>query len=232
MASKQIKCIKSVGKEILCKYCEGYLIKHGLSPSGGERYKCKACSKTQMKVYKNKACAGIIDQEIVDHLKEGCGIRSISRLLYISISTVSKRILKISKTIKPPHIFLGKEYEMDEIKTFVQRKTKHIWVAYAIQKDSKQVIAFVVGRRTKRTLNVVIETLILSKAKTIFTDKLNIYKSLIDQNIHSTNNRGTNYIERKHLTIRTHLKRLNRKTICFSRSTAMLAACLKIYFWY
>ncbi|HMW09684.1 MAG TPA: transposase, partial [Bacteroidia bacterium] len=31
--------------------------------------------------------------------------------------------------------------------------------------------------------------------------------------------------------LRTHLKRLNRRTICFTRSAIMLFACLKIYFW-
>ncbi|MFY1046718.1 IS1 family transposase [Chryseobacterium sp. GP-SGM7] len=33
------------------------------------------------------------------------------------------------------------------------------------------------------------------------------------------------------LNIRTHLKRLNRRTICFSKSNLILIAILKIYFW-
>ena len=33
--------------------------------------------------------------------------------------------------------------------------------------------------------------------------------------------RNTQQIERKHLTLRTRIKRLMRKTICFSRSTQM-----------
>ncbi|WP_419483940.1 IS1 family transposase [Alistipes indistinctus] len=32
------------------------------------------------------------------------------------------------------------------------------------------------------------------------------------------------------MTIRTHLKRLARKIICFSRSAVILSAILKIYF--
>lgn len=214
-----------------CKYCSNDCIKAGKQRNGAQKWYCKHCLKYQLAYYKNKAYGQNINQEIINHLKESCGIRSIARLLEISTGTVCARILKISKNIKRPHILMGKEYEMDEIKTFVKRKTKHIWVAYAIRKDTKEVIDFVVGRRTKKTLNRVIETLLLSGAKRIFTDKLNIYKSLIEDKIHSTKNRGTNYIERNHLTIRTHLKRLNRRTICFSRSIAMLSACLRIYFW-
>jgi hypothetical protein len=43
--------------------------------------------------------------------------------------------------------------------------------------------------------------------------------------------RNTNHIERKNLSLRTHLKRLNRRTICFSKSLVILSACLRIYFW-
>lgn len=35
--------------------------------------------------------------------------------------------------------------------------------------------------------------------------------------------------ERMNLTLRTHLKRLIRRGICFSRSAVMLDACLKLY---
>jgi insertion element IS1 protein InsB len=80
-------------------------------------------------------------------------------------------------------------------------------------------------------LRGVIETLKIASAKAIYTDKLPSYKSLIPKAIHKTMHRGINYIERKNLTLRTHLKRLNRKTICYSKSLAMLTACIKIYFW-
>nr|WP_307462315.1 IS1 family transposase [Chryseobacterium sp. SORGH_AS_0447] len=49
--------------------------------------------------------------------------------------------------------------------------------------------------------------------------------------MHSTKRFGTNTIERLNLTIRTHLKRFNRRTICFTESKIILKAILKIYFW-
>ncbi|WP_129020226.1 IS1 family transposase [Edaphocola flava] len=125
----------------------------------------------------------------------------------------------------------GKEYEMDELCIYVKNKARKRWIAYAIRKDTREVVDFSIGSRTNRTLTKVTDTLILSNAVKVFTDKLINYKYLLPSSIHSTKNRGTNHIERKNLTLRTHLKRLGRKTICFSRSIAMLAACLKIYFW-
>jgi len=38
---------------------------------------------------------------------------------------------------------------------------------------------------------------------------------------HQAGKRNTQQIERKHLTLRTRITRLVRKTICFSRSTQM-----------
>ncbi|MBL7706316.1 MAG: hypothetical protein JNM21_12295 [Taibaiella sp.] len=73
--------------------------------------------------------------------------------------------------------------------------------------------------------------MILYEAAKVFTDKLPNYKYLLPSTIHSTKYSGTNHIERKNLTLRTHLKRLSRRTICFSRSIAMLHGCLMIYFW-
>src|SRR5690606_33260476 len=121
--------------------------------------------------------------------------------------------------------------EVDEINTFIKRKSKKVWIAYALECASKTVVNFRIGARTNKTLNYVLKNLKHSNAKQIYTDGLKNYKYLIDQKIHRVTRHGTNHIERNNLTLRTHLKRLNRKTICFSRSLVVLAAVLKIYFW-
>jgi len=113
---------------------------------------------------------------------------------------------------------------------FVSRKTFQIWVAYAITKGTKEVINFAIGRRTNYTLRRVTNTLIRSNATKVYTDKLPQYQALLPKSIHSVKRNGTNHIERKNLSLRTHLKRLSRRTICFSRSITLLSACLKIYF--
>jgi insertion element IS1 protein InsB len=84
----------------------------------------------------------------------------------------------------------------------------------------------------KKNLKRVTDTLLLSNCRQIFTDGLAIYKQIIPAALHKIKRYGTNHIERKNLGLRTHLKRLSRKTIAFSKSLLMLEACLKIYFWY
>lgn len=111
------------------------------------------------------------------------------------------------------------------------RRRNLIWIAYALDRESKQVVSYNIGPRINMTLGVVTDTLRYAQAKYIYTDRLRNYRSLIEKGVHRTTFYGTNHIERHNLTVRTHLKRLSRKTICYSKSVAMLSAILKIYFW-
>lgn len=214
-----------------CINCKGKAIKYGKTANGKQRFCCSVCNKTFLQEYSYNAYHLPTDTFIVKYIKEGVGIRSIARLLAISTTTVLKRIVSISKTVSKPLISFGKNYEVDEIRTFVKSKNRLIWVVYALQKDTKQVVEFAVGKRTNKTLNKVIGTLLLSNVKKVYTDKLPNYKTIIPEEIHNTSFRGTNHIERRNLNLRTHLRRLNRRTICYSKSVTMLVACLKIYFW-
>jgi insertion element IS1 protein InsB len=54
-----------------------------------------------------------------------------------------------------------------------------------------------------------------------YTDHWGAYTRHLDPEVHSPGKRNTQKIERKHLTLRTRIKRLVRKTICFSKSTQM-----------
>jgi len=162
--------------------------------------------------------------------KEGIGIRSTARILRISTTTLLKRIVAIAKNINRPIISKGKTYEVDEMRTFVKRKDKLVWLAYALEKETKNVVSFSVGKRTNRTLHAATKTLELSGAKKIYTDGLRNYSSLVPSGLHVVKQFETNHIERKNLTLRIHLKRLNRRTLCFSRSLFILNSVLKIYF--
>jgi insertion element IS1 protein InsB len=54
-----------------------------------------------------------------------------------------------------------------------------------------------------------------------YTDSWGAYEQNLPPEIHSPGKRHTQQIERNHLTLRTRIKRLVRKTICFSQSIAM-----------
>ena len=192
-----------------CIYCHNECIKKGKSGSTIQRYQCKVCRKTQQENYsKNRICRE--KYEWVKNLtNEGSGIRSISRLLGISASSVQRIIVHLSSSIEVP-IFKeqNQSYEIDEIRTYCKEKKNELWVTYAINRKTKCVIDFAVGKRTKNTLRKVTTTVLNLHPKKIYTDGLNIYKSLLPDFVHKVHSHCTNKIERNNLTLRTWLKRL------------------------
>lgn len=233
MQQTPFTCYTSVGDKRCCVYChKNCCIKYGKSAEGKQRYRCKECNKSFIRDYSYQACHHAVSGWIVKLLKEGSGIRSIARLLQISITTVLRRILKISKQIRKPAICLNQEYEIDELRTFYKNKGRLLWIVYALQRNTGKIVDFAVGSRTIKTLQKVTTTVLLSSARKVYTDKLPVYSYLLPRSIHCSKAYSINHIERNNLTLRTHLKRLGRKTICFSKSIVMLEACIKIYFWF
>ena len=215
-----------------CKNCDHSCQKAGKQKNGVQKFYCRRCKKYQQSIYRNKAWHKSAKPLICKMICEGVSVRGIARILKIAVNTVQADIKREGKrTPKPPISLSQASVEVDELRTFIGKKQNQYWVAYALNRATGKVLDFVVGKRNKRTLRALIRTLLLSGVQKISTDRLNIYRSLIPASLHDDGKYGTNRIERKNLSIRTDIKRLSRRTICFSRSRVMLENCLKIYFW-
>jgi insertion element IS1 protein InsB len=215
-----------------CNYCGRRCWRSGRQKNGAQRYYCSGCKKYQQTTYRYRACLASTSDQIKAMICESMGARGIARVLGISRQTALNRIMLLGKGIKEPeHTFDKVSLEADELWTYVGRKDNEYWVVYAIDRNTRSVVDFVVGKRTKVTLKKLIDRLLALNPKVIRTDKLTLYKQLIPEKLHRCGANCINRIERKNLTIRTHLKRLSRRTICFSRSLQMLESCLRIYFW-
>ncbi len=213
-----------------CKYCQGCCIKKGKRLNGKQNYQCKACKKYQQKEYIKPRIVKEIYSGIQSLSNEGMGICSLGRYFKIAKSSVQRVIERLVNLLpKPVLTERGKSYEIDELKTFCGNKKQETWVIYAINRYTKQIVAFYIGKRTKENVNKVLKEVLALEPKRIYTDKLNIYNSLLDKKIRKVYPKCTNHIERKNLTLRMLLKRLNRKTICFTRSEGMLYN--SIYLW-
>ncbi|XOV67610.1 MAG: IS1 family transposase [Fluviicola sp.] len=198
-----------------------------------QRYQCKYCSKYQQDIYSYKKYDPSDDIQIKKFNAEGLGIRSISRILGYSRGTIIRRIMYLaSKVTKPIYCESNQVYEVDEMWTYVGQNhpSSYSWITYAINRTTNCIIEVAFGGRTKANLNKVISSIKLLNPKKIITDKLIIYPNLIKPVDHDTNRYSNSHIERGNLTLRTHLKRLSRKTICFSKSQKMLEACVLLYF--
>ncbi|WP_052705310.1 IS1 transposase [Flavobacterium sp. 316] len=57
-----------------------------------------------------------------------------------------------AKKIPNPIFYKNKSYEVDEMRCYLKRKEKPIWIVYALERKTKRVVSFSLGRRTKRTI--------------------------------------------------------------------------------
>jgi insertion element IS1 protein InsB len=110
------------------------------------------------------------------------------------------------------------EAEVDEMWSFVGKKKEPRWLWHAIDHCSGQVLAYVLGRRKDEVflqLKALLEPFGITRYD---TDYWGAYTRHLDADEHQPGKHNTQQIERKHLTLRIRIKRLVRKTICFSRS--------------
>ncbi|CAN5146472.1 hypothetical protein BH09BAC1_BH09BAC1_14100 [soil metagenome] len=162
-----------------CIHCGGSCTKKGTRANGTQRYRCGQCNKYQQPTYRNKAWLPHINNDVVRFLRESVGIRGIGRLSGISPKTVISRIKSIAAKVKEPPLAKGKTYEVDELRTYIGHKGRKIWVVCAYERASKEIGRFSVGGRTNKTLKLVLDSLLLTETKAIYTDGLDNYKYLI-----------------------------------------------------
>ena len=90
-------------------------------------------------------------------------------------------------------------------------------------------MAFVLGRREDRVF-LKLKRLLKPFGITIFyTDKLKTYERHLSEKERIVSKYKMQRIERKHLTLRTRIKRLQRKTICFSKIVQMHDLVIGLY---
>ena len=82
-------------------------------------------------------------------------------------------------------------------------------------------MAYVLAPHQDHALVCLIDFLTSFGIRQFFTDAWGGYERILDPSTHVIGKQNTQKIERKHLTLRTRIKRLARKTICFSKSILM-----------
>ncbi len=108
--------------------------------------------------------------------------------------------------------------EMDGQWSYVGHKKQPRWLWYAWQPHLKTVLAYELGTRADETLKRLLALLHTFKIRVYCTDGWEAYQRLLPTDQHLITKRYTQSIERQNLNFRTRIKRLARKTLCFSKS--------------
>lgn len=211
-------------KEITCPHCANKdLVKNGHSPSDTQRCRCNNCKKSFRLTYRYRASEQGIKEKIID-------VRDIGRVLGINKNTV---VSVLKKTLKTNPYFLTKaeneslerldieircSIKMDEFWSYVGSKANQRWTWYPIDRKSGCILAWHNGKRRDKDFWVLWKQLQVFDITTFHTDDWGSYSKYSPTHQHRIGKDNTWKIERKNLNFRTHIKRFNRKTICFSKN--------------
>jgi insertion element IS1 protein InsB len=110
------------------------------------------------------------------------------------------------------------EAEVDEMWSLVGKKSQQRWLWHAIDHQTGVVLAYVLGTHQDEVFLQLKALLAPMGIRHFYTDGADVYDRHLAPEQHTVGKTQTQKIERKHLTFRTRLKRLMRKTICFSKS--------------
>jgi transposase-like protein len=81
-----------------CPYCHGTdIVRHGTTPAGKQRYRCRACpgcGRTFLLDYTYAGQSPDGKQQIVDMAMHASGMRDTARVFHVSPTTVIKELKK------------------------------------------------------------------------------------------------------------------------------------------
>jgi insertion element IS1 protein InsB len=227
MASVAVRCPQCGSDEV---------IKRGKTDTGGQRYRCRnaVCAQGSFLLeYRYQGYLPRVKRQIM--ALNGSGIRDTARVLGISKDTVVSELKKqteiepinwpvldrLTDPARPILLARVEEAEADEMWSFVGKKAAPRWLWQALDHRTGTVLAYVFGRREDQAFLELKALLEPFGIRRFFTDGWGAYRRHLDPAEHEVGKRFTQQLERKHLTLRTRIKRLVRKTICFSKTIEM-----------
>ena len=101
--------------------------------------------------------------------------------------------------------------------SYYRDKSHQIWLWWAVDHATNIPLAFTFGTREHKYLDELLALLSPFSIGTVYADGNFAYQNRLSADMLVTGKKNTQQIERDHLTLKTRIKRLCRKTICFSK---------------
>jgi transposase-like protein len=120
---------------IICPHCKDVdsLVRHGHTKGGNQRYRCRACSRTFCLNPGTSAHPDAFKQQVLAACHERASLRGVCRVFGISRNTLADWLEKKAAQLPPLSATgvaaqRGDKVEMDELWSFVQKKTNQHWI--------------------------------------------------------------------------------------------------------
>lgn len=123
--------------------------------------------------------------------------------------------------------------DLDELWSFVLKKTRQRWIWIALCRHTRQVVAYFIGDRSEQSCRQLWERIPKPyRQGHCYTDFWEAYQNVIPERATSPCGKEsgqTAHVERWNNTLRQRLARFVRKTLSFSKSELMREICLRLF---
>jgi IS1 family transposase/transposase-like protein len=203
--------------ELYCPHFQGTKIKNGWKSYGKQNYLCKNCGRqfTGDHALDYKGCHSSMIKRILSMMVRGIGVRDISVIEGISIVKVLSVSVKSCYVIKPKRQHYTSP-EVDEFWTYVGEKKNKVWLIYACDRKSGEIVSFVWGKRDLKTARKLRKKFPASGVSydRIRTDNRENFIIAFQPDNHIIGKKHTAGIEGNNCRLRHRIRRAFRKTCC------------------
>ena len=219
--------------------------KNGRTNNGKQKHQCKACPRQFVQYSEQHLISGETRALIERLLRERISLRGICRAVGVGLKWLLGFIVNCFEAL-PDHLHVQPitctqdvmlqrlEVEADEMSSFVQKKANKRWIWLAMDAKTRQVIAFHVGDRSRKSARRLWAKIpqAYRQHATFYTDQYVVYEGVIPAAQHKAISklaRKTNHIERFNNTLRQRVSRLVRETLSFSKKLANHIGAIKYF---
>ncbi len=230
----------------VCPRCQSPKYKkNGHIHNGKQNHHCHACGRQFVDCFAQYLISEDTRALIERLLVERISLRGICRAVGVTLKWLVGFLVQRFAAL-PDHLNvqpIGRiqdvviqrlEVEADEMQSFVQKKANKQWIWIAMDAKTRQVIAFHVGDRSRRSAKRLWAKIPAAYRQhaTFYTDQYVVYAGVIPVAQHraiSKLARKTNHIERFNNTLRQRMSRLVREALSFSKKLAHHIGAIKLF---
>jgi insertion element IS1 protein InsB len=230
----------------VCPQCQSPKYKkNGHIHNGKQKHHCHDCGRQFVDCFEQYLIPEDTRALIERLLVERISLRGICRAVGVTLKWLLGFLVRCIATL-PDHLHVQPvswtqdimvqrlEVEADEMASFVHKKANKQWIWIAMDEKTRQVIAFHVGDRSRRSAKRLWAKIphAYRQHATFYTDRYVAYKGVIPVAQHraiSKLARQTNHIKRFNNTLRQRVSRLVREALSFSKKLANHVGALKLF---
>jgi insertion element IS1 protein InsB len=229
-----------------CPACGATRFKqNGQTPNGTQQHHCKACPRQFVQCaepYRSSEETWALIERV---LRERISLRGICRAVGVGLKWLRGFLvhcvealpdqLHVQPITGNADIMLQRlEVEADEMRRFVQKKANKHWIWLAMDVKTRQVLAFHVGDRSRRSAKRLWTKIpeAYRQQAMFYTDQYVVYAGVLPAAQHNAIHklaRRTTHVERFNNTLRQRVSRLARETFSFSKNLANQIGIIKYF---